>query len=90
MNSSTPRAGDRIVDVRFTEDRMSVDFLDGRALTVPLALYPSLLHGSPEARGHWELCAGGYGIHWSDLDEDLSAQGLLLGIPSARPRVAAA
>jgi hypothetical protein len=90
MSSSTPRAGDRIVDVRFSDDRMVVDFLDGRSLTVPLALYPSLLHGTPEARGRWELCAGGYGIHWADLDEDLSAQGLLHGIPSVRPRVAAA
>jgi hypothetical protein len=90
MNSSQPKAGDRIVDVRFDEDRLIVDFVDGRTLSVPLAWYPALLHGSVDHRAHWELSAGGYGIHWPDLDEDLSATGLLQGLPSARRRPLAA
>jgi hypothetical protein len=90
MDSSTPKAGDRIVDVRIEEDRLVVDFIDGRTLAVPLAWYPALLHGSPQARANWKLSAAGYGIHWPELDEDLSAQGLLLGLPSAHRRPLAA
>lgn len=90
MHSSQPRIGDRIVDLRFDEDRLIVDFVDGRTLAVPLAWYPVLLHGSAEQRACWELSAGGYGVHWPQLDEDLSAMGLLQGIPSAQRRHLAA
>ena len=76
------RVNDKIIDVRFDEDRFHVDFLDGRSLAVPLASYQSLLHASPSDRARWSLSAGGYGIHWPTLDEDLSAEGLLRGIPS--------
>jgi len=90
MISSTPRVADRIIDVRFDEDRLHVDFLDGRSLAVPLAWFPVLLHAAPDERAKWELSAGGYGIHWPMLDEDLSAEGLLQGIPSVRRRPLAA
>jgi hypothetical protein len=56
--------------------------MDGRKITVPLAWYPRLADGTPEQRAHWELAGGGYGIHWPELDEDLSTEGLLAG---ARP-----
>jgi len=90
MISSTPKAGDRITGVSFQDDRLVVDFFDGRSLSVPLAWYPKLLHAAPQQRDVWQLCAAGYGIHWPELDEDLSAQGLLLGQPSARPHSLAA
>jgi hypothetical protein len=84
------KPGDRISDVRFEDDRLVVDFLDGRTLAVPLAWYPVLLHAAPEDRNRWELSAAGFGLHWPTLDEDLSAAGLLQGIPSVRRHARAA
>jgi len=77
-------ADERLRDVRFTEDTMSVDLMDGRTITVPLAWYPRLFHAAPEQRKNWEVCGGGYGIHWPDIDEDLSTEGLLRGAPAPR------
>jgi hypothetical protein len=68
---------ERVKDVRFTEDTISVDLMDGRSITVPLVWYPRLLNASPEKLAQWEICGGGYGIHWEDLDEDLSTEGML-------------
>lgn len=67
------------VDVRVTEDTLSVDLRDGRTLQVPLAWYPRLAHATPEERNHWRLIGQGRGIHWEDIDEDISLVGLLLG-----------
>jgi len=61
---------------------MTVDLLDGRTITVPLGWYPRLFHGSPAERAHWRLIQGGEGIHWPDLDEDISVEDLILGRPS--------
>ena len=72
------------MDVRFTADVICVDLFDGRAITVPLAWYPRLLHASPEHRENWKIAGAGYGIHWPDIDEDLSTQGLLMGAPAPR------
>jgi hypothetical protein len=85
-----PRTADRIVDVRFEDARLVVDFLDGRTLAVPLALFPVLLHATPDERAKWEISAAGFGIHWPTLDEDLSAIGLLQGRPSVQRRPLAA
>lgn len=74
----------RIKDVRSDEDSLTVDFADGRTLSVPLAWYPRLLHATPEQRSHWQIAGGGYGVHWPDIDEDLSAEGLLMGAPAPR------
>jgi len=82
-----PKAGERVMDVRVTDDTISVDLYDGRTITVPLAWYPRLLHATPAQRANWRIAGAGYGIHWPDVDEDLSAQGLLQGAPA--PRVAA-
>jgi hypothetical protein len=68
--------------VSVTEDSLVVDLADGRTLSVPLAWYPRLLHGAPEERSNWRLIGRGEGIHWPDLDEDLSVEGLLAGRPS--------
>ena len=84
MTTSGPKPGERAVDVRFGDDTMSVDLADGRTITVPLAWYPRLLDATPAERENWQPCGGGYGIHWPDLDEDLSTQGLLAGAPAPR------
>jgi len=68
--------------VEVTEDTLIVDLQDGRTISVPLAWYPRLLHGSPAERANWRLIGQGEGIHWPDLDEDISIQHLLLGRPS--------
>ena len=69
-------------NVTVTEDSIIVDLVDGCAISVPIAWYPRLLHGRPEQRNNWRLNGGGEGIHWPDLDEDISIQNLLTGNPS--------
>ena len=76
--------------VRFSEDSMTVSLDDGRALSVPLAWYPRLLHGTKQEREHFELIGDGEGIHWPDLDEDISVEGLLAGKRSAESDVSLA
>ena len=83
MRDSEPRPGERVKDVHFTEDTMAVDLMDGRTIIVPLVWYPTLFEASPEQRQNWEISGAGYGIHWPDLDEDLSTEGLLRGAPAA-------
>ncbi|MFZ3253056.1 MAG: DUF2442 domain-containing protein [Syntrophales bacterium] len=84
MNTLEPKAGERVKEVRFTDDAISVDIFDGRTITVPIAWYPRLLHATPEQRQNWKIAGAGYGIHWPDIDEDLSVQGLLQGAPAPR------
>ena len=69
--------------VTVTSDTLSVELSDGRGVSVPLAWFPRLLHGAPEERERWELIGRGSGIHWPDLDEDISLEGLLAGRSSA-------
>ncbi len=83
MHGSEPKPGERVKDVHFTEDTMAVDLLDGRTIIVPLVWYPRLLEASPEQRRNWKISGAGFGIHWPDLDEDLSTEGLLRGAPTA-------
>ena len=70
-------------DVRFAEDTMAVDLIDGRTIIVPLAWYPKLFEATPDERRNWKISGAGYGIHWPDVDEDLSTEGLLRGAPAA-------
>ena len=65
-----------------TDDALMVDLSDGRSISVPLAWYPRLVHGSPGERDHWRLIGQGEGLHWPDLDEDVSVKNLLEGKPS--------
>jgi Protein of unknown function (DUF2442) len=83
MPGSEVKPGERVKDVRLTEDTLAVDLLDGRTIIVPLVWYPKLLDASAEQRRNWQISGGGYGIHWPDLDEDLSTEGLLRGAPAA-------
>ncbi len=75
-------ADERVANVRCTEDALAVDLMDGRTIIVPLAWYPRLLSATPAQRDRWQVSGGGYGIHWTDLDEDLSTEGLLRGAPA--------
>jgi len=70
------------MDVIVADDTLTIELSDGRTISVPLAWYPRLLHGSPEERAQWRLIGQGAGIHWPDLDEDVSVEGLLAGRPS--------
>lgn len=67
------------LSVETTEDSLTVFLSDGRTLSVPLGWYPRLACGTPEERGNWSLSGMGHGIHWPDLDEDISVENLLLG-----------
>jgi hypothetical protein len=70
------------LDVSITDDTLSVDLSDGRSISVPIAWFPRLLHSSVEERNNWRLIGRGMGIHWEDIDEDISIEGLLAGRPS--------
>lgn len=69
-------------NVSVTDDTLTVDLSDGRTVSVPLAWFPRLLHGTPAERNKWRLIGDGEGIHWPDLDEDISVENLLFGKPS--------
>lgn len=84
MNTSAIKVDERVQDVYFTENNISVDIMDGRTITVPLTWYPRLLAATPEQREAWSICGGGYGIHWEEINEDLSTEGLLRGAPAPR------
>ena len=69
-------------DVRVTKDTLSVDLSDGRTISAPLEWFPRLVHATQEERHNWRLIGRGHGIHWEDIDEDISVEGLLAGRPS--------
>jgi hypothetical protein len=69
----------RVADVRCDSERLNVQLEDGRAISVPLRWYPRLAGATPAQRARWELAGAGFGIHWPEIDEDLSVEGLLLG-----------
>jgi hypothetical protein len=72
----------KIVDVTVTDDSLTVDLADGRIVSVPVEWYPRLARGTLQEQKNWRLIGRGAGIHWSDLDEDISLENLLLGQPS--------
>ena len=84
MGSSAITADERVLDVAFSDDSLSVSLRDGRVISVPLVWYPRLLSATGAQRNSWKIAGGGYGIHWPDLDEDLSTQGLLRGAKAPR------
>ena len=83
MSSSLPSVDPRAKEVTVTEDELIVALADGRRVAVPLAWFPRLLHATAEQRRNFEILGEGVGIHWPDVDEDLSVAGLLRGTPSA-------
>ncbi len=72
----------RAEDVRITNDSLIVDLSDGRTIAVPLEWFPRLLHATPEERNNWRFIGRGHGIHWKEIDEDISIEGLMAGRPS--------
>ncbi|MBK7267287.1 MAG: DUF2442 domain-containing protein [Ignavibacteriales bacterium] len=80
----TSTSDERIKNVKIDENLITVDLMDGRIISVPLVWYPSLMNATPEQLMNWEIAGGGYGIHWPDLDEDLSTEGFLRGAPSPK------
>jgi hypothetical protein len=79
MATSNPSVDPRAIDVATDDDDLTVDLADGRRVIVPLAWFPRLLHVQPDQRQNWRLVGDGQGVHWPDIDEDLSVSGLLRG-----------
>lgn len=86
MSSSAITADERVLDVAFSDDALSVALRDGRVISVPLVWYPRLLNATSAQRKNWKIAGGGYGIHWPDVDEDLSTDGLLRGAKAPKAR----
>lgn len=83
MNTSmAEQQNARVVKVRVTTDSVAVDLADGRTIVAPLGWYPRLLHSTAKERSNWRLIGAGEGVHWPDLDEDVSVDGLVAGRPS--------
>ena len=82
VNSSEPR----IKEIRVTQDSIIADLVDGRTISVPLVWSWRLSEATPEQRANHKIIADGIGVHWPDIDEDISAQGMLTGIPAPRPK----
>lgn len=84
MGTLALAADERVANVRISEDELIVRLRDGRTISVPLVWYPRLLNATEEQRNHWQIIGAGYGIHWEEIDEDLSSEGLLRGAPAPR------
>ena len=82
--SPSLKADERVADVELTEDTLGVTLMDGRTITIPLYWYPRLQEASEAQRRNWQISGGGYGLHWPDVDEDLSTAGHLRGAPAPR------
>ncbi|HEX8695525.1 MAG TPA: DUF2442 domain-containing protein [Longimicrobium sp.] len=83
--STALRVDARITAVRVTDDSIIADLADGRSISVPLAWSWRLAEATPEQRANWRLVGSGQGVHWPDVDEDISVRGMLDGVPAARP-----
>src|SRR3990172_8934211 len=75
-----------IKDITVTEDTITAQLMDGRTISVPLAWSWRLSEATPKERANWEIIGDGHGVHLPDIDEDISADGMLYGIPAPRPR----
>ena len=75
----------QIQDIRVTEDTITAYLTDGRTISVPLAWSWRLSEATPEQRENSEIVGDGEGVHWPDIDEDISAEGMLCGVPAPRP-----
>ncbi|HJU06347.1 MAG TPA: DUF2442 domain-containing protein [Nitrospiraceae bacterium] len=84
--STVVSAEARISDIKVTADTITAYLVDGRVISVPLAWSWRLSDATPAQRAHWEIIGDGHGVHWPHIDEDISAEGLLHGVPAHRPR----
>jgi hypothetical protein len=85
--SFSATADERVTGVEFSDDALSVSLRDGRVISVPLVWYPRLLGATDAQRRNWKIAGGGYGIHWPEIDEDLSSEGLLRGAPAPKAKM---
>ena len=76
----------RIKDIEVTEDTITAHLTDGRTISVPLVWSWRLAEATPEQRANYEIMGDGHGVHWPDIDEDISAEGMLYGTPAPRPK----
>jgi hypothetical protein len=76
----------RIKDVEITDDTLTAHLMDGRTISVPLVWSWRLTEATPEQRANYEIIGNGHGVHWPDIDEDISAEGMLYGTPAPRPK----
>jgi len=84
MNAGS-RPDPRIDRVEVTDETITADLADGRSISVPLAWSWRLSDATPEQRANWRLIGSGEGVHWPDVDEDISVRGMLDGVPARRP-----
>lgn len=87
MNTAAQTQEVRIRDISVTHDTITAQLMDGRTISVPLAWSWRLSEATPKQRANWEIIGDGYGVHWPDIDEDISAEGMLYGIPAPRVRL---
>ena len=76
----------RIKDIEITDDSIVAHLMDGRTISVPLVWSWRLTVATPEQRNRYEIIGDGYGVHWPDIDEDISADGMMYGMPAPKPR----
>jgi len=76
----------RIKDIRVTEDTITAYFTDGRTISVPLVWSWRLSEATPEQRSNYKIIGNGLGVNWPEIDEDISAEGMLYGVPAPRPK----
>jgi len=86
MHTLAIETDSRVNGVEIDADLLTVHLMDGRSISAPLAWFPRLAKATQRQRDNWQIAGGGYGLHWPDLDEDLSTEGLLRGAPSAELR----
>ena len=85
MNTVALVVEPKISDLRITDAEITAHLLDGRTVSVPLAWSWRLSEATPAQRNHWEIIGDGIGIHWPEVDEDISIEGMLYGAPAPRP-----
>lgn len=86
MNTAVILQEVKIKNIQITEDTITAQLVDGRTISVPLAWSWRLSDATPKQRAHYELIGDGQGVHWPDIDEDISAEGMLYGIPAHKPK----
>jgi len=86
MSTAVEIVEPRLLDVRVTDAEIIAYLVDGRTISVPLAWSWHLSEATPEQRTHFEIIGDGQGIHWPDVDEDISVEGMLHGTPARRPK----
>ncbi len=86
MNTAVILQEVKIKNLQITEDAITAQFVDGRTISVPLAWSWRLSEATPKQREHYELIGDGQGVHWPDIDEDISAESMLYGIPAHKPK----